>query len=66
VAATTEWPHWEVPAARAKLTARDVARASTPIEHAALVRDWAKQVWAAWSVHRTAIAQLAELTFARY
>lgn len=43
------------PAALGKLTAADIAQASTPRDHRAAVRAWAKCAWDAWSVHHATI-----------
>ena len=61
LAATTDkWPHFELPTQRAATTARDIAQAKTSLEHAALVRTWAAQVWAAWGAHHAGIAALSK------
>ena len=49
------WPHFEPPASNGPLTVFDVAVAA---DHAAMVRQWAMQVWNAWSTHHRAIAAL--------
>jgi hypothetical protein len=54
------WPHFEPPAARAKLTVGDVALADSPPAHAALVREWAGQVWQAWSAHHDVVRQIVD------
>ena len=56
----SRWPHLELPATRVPLTIFDVSVASSPIEHAARVREWAQQVWLNWRAHHPAVAALAE------
>lgn len=59
-----KWPQLEAPAQHAATTANLVARAGNARDHAAVVRAWAGQEWAAWSAHHAAIAALAENCFA--
>lgn len=49
IAGRAAWPHLDPPPDRASLTIRDVAQAGSPEEHARRVRQWADQVWHAWS-----------------
>ena len=53
---TKTWPHFDPPPANRSMTIFDVATAG---DHAAAVRQWAQQVWSAWSPHHAAIARLA-------
>ena len=59
VASRGSWPHLDPPEARATLTVYDVALTETPQTHASVVRDWAAQVWMAWSPHHDAARELA-------
>ena len=43
-----EWPEFAPPAKRNWMTVYDVALATSPDEHARLVRRWATEVWVAW------------------
>ncbi|HEU5180795.1 MAG TPA: DUF5946 family protein [Candidatus Polarisedimenticolia bacterium] len=52
------WPHFTPPELIGPLTVFDVATAGSPVAHARIVRDWAAQVWRAWSDHHAAIAAL--------
>jgi hypothetical protein len=52
------WPHFAPPASCGPLTVFDVATAESPLEHARIVREWAAQVWRAWSDHHPVIAGL--------
>ena len=56
----TSWPHLDPPERRAGLTVCDVALADSPQMHALLVRDWAAQVWRAWSAHHDVAHDLAK------
>jgi len=59
------WPHFEVPAAGAKLTVQDVKLASGSMEaHIARVREWGAAVWKSWGVHHDAVRRLAAGTLA--
>ena len=60
VARRAAWPHLHPPTERATLTVRDVALADSTPTHARLVREWAAQVWRAWSPHHAAARELAE------
>jgi hypothetical protein len=42
------------------ITAKDVASATAPEEHAQATRRWAEFVWGAWRLHRAAIRTLAD------
>jgi len=59
LAARGTWPHLEPPQERRWLTSYDVALAGTPEEHIRLVREWAEQVWRAWSAHHAIARALA-------
>ncbi len=59
VAARTSWPHLEPPVERSSLTVCDVALADSPQTHALRVREWAAQVWRAWSAHHDVVRELA-------
>lgn len=61
--AIRDWPHFEPPPAPTRLGAKQIARAPTSKEHAQLARAWAEDVWAAWSRHHAAVAELAERRF---
>jgi hypothetical protein len=50
------WPHFELPARRAKLTIFDVAAVAGSRDHDTRVREWAREVWSSWSAHHHAIA----------
>ena len=60
LAKRASWPHLDPPEERASLTVRDVALAGSPDAHAQRVREWAEQVWRAWSPHHEAARTLAE------
>jgi hypothetical protein len=51
LAIRANWPHLDPPEERASLTVRDVALADSPLAHARRVREWAAEVWRAWSRH---------------
>lgn len=55
----SRWPHFEPPVERGASTVRDVAAASSSMEHAARARAWAEEVWRAWRTHHASIAELA-------
>jgi hypothetical protein len=58
--AITAWPHFDVPAERARLTVGDVERAAGAVEqHARLAREWASAVWRCWREHHPAVRALA-------
>ncbi len=59
LARRASWPHLDLPEERASLTVRDVAVAGSPHEHAQRVREWAEQVWRAWSPHHEIARELA-------
>jgi hypothetical protein len=49
------WPHYQPPADVGPLTVCDIALAE---DHGTLVRQWALQVWRAWSAHHPEIARI--------
>jgi hypothetical protein len=49
IADRESWSHPVPPEERATLTVFDVALAESPEAHAARVREWAAEVWRAWS-----------------
>ena len=58
-AVTTDWPHLEPPPRRdGARTVRDVATASDPEAHVAMVRAWASEVWEAWRPHHDVVRSL--------
>jgi len=59
------WPHLAPPGGRASLTVHDVATAGSAEVHAARVREWAAEVWRAWSPHHAAARGLAGDTMDR-
>lgn len=59
LAARGAWPHLEPPREREWLTTYEVALAAMPEEHVRLVRQWAEQVWHAWSAHHRVAQSLA-------
>ena len=59
LATRPNWPHLDAPAERASLTVFDVALADSPEIHAQRVRQWASQVWLAWTPHHNAARELA-------
>ena len=59
LATRKSWPHLDVPVQRAALTVYDVALADSTQEHARIVREWATQVWRAWSPHHHVARELA-------
>jgi len=60
LARRASWPHLDPPDVRAALTVQDVALADSPETHASRVREWAAQVWKAWSPHRDTARALAQ------
>jgi len=60
LASRESWPHLEPPPERAALTVYDVAQAGSPQTHAQRVREWAAQVWRAWSPHHEAARRLVD------
>jgi len=54
----TIWPHLDPPEERASLTVYDVALADSLQTHALRVREWAEQVWQAWSPHHGVVREL--------
>ena len=59
LASRATWPHLEPPEEQACLTVCDVALADSPQTHALRVREWATQVWQAWSAHHDIARDLA-------
>lgn len=59
LAGRESWPRLDPPAERAALTVFDVGLADSPQEHARIVREWAEQVWSAWSPHHATAHELA-------
>ncbi len=59
LASRASWPHLDPPEERASLTVLDVALADSPGTHALRVREWAAQVWRAWSPHHDVARDLA-------
>jgi hypothetical protein len=45
------WPHFPPPPSVNELTVFDVGLAESREDHVRLVREWAKSVWLAWSLH---------------
>jgi hypothetical protein len=60
LAIRASWPHLDPPEERASLTVCDVALADSPQTHALRVREWATQVWRAWSPHHDVARELAK------
>ena len=61
VAAQADGLGWlDPPEPRGSITVADVAAAGGPDEHHAIVDRWARDVWAAWSIHHGRIAEVAE------
>ncbi len=55
------WPHFRPPERRGELTVADVAACDGASAHAAVVRAWARQVWAAWEpCHREVAVLVAD------
>lgn len=63
LASRASWPHLDPPGERASLTVCDVARADSPETHALRVREWAAQVWRAWSPRHDVACGLAKELF---
>jgi len=59
LASRVSWPHLDPPEERASFTVCDVALADSPQTHALRVREWAAQVWRAWSRHHDVARDLA-------
>jgi hypothetical protein len=57
-AAIDVWPHCEPPAEKVALTVFDVAFCDSSEDHARVVREWARAVWAAWSEYHAELARL--------
>jgi hypothetical protein len=53
------WPHLDPPEKHASMTVYDVALADSPQTHAQRVREWAAEVWRAWSPHHDVARELA-------
>jgi Family of unknown function (DUF5946) len=53
-----EWPEFDVPAERGRLTASDVMARPEGPERDRAIHDWAVSVWRAFSGNRAAIVQL--------
>ncbi|HLX33972.1 MAG TPA: DUF5946 family protein [Candidatus Limnocylindrales bacterium] len=53
-----DWPAFERPAASGTRTIFDLAVADSPADHVARLRDWAADVWAAWSGSHDAVRRL--------
>jgi hypothetical protein len=60
LAERTIWPHLDPPNDRSSLTVFDVALAESPELHASSVREWAAQVWRAWSMYHDVARDLAK------
>jgi hypothetical protein len=58
IANRASWPHLDPPEARASLTVYDVALADSLQTHVQRVREWAGQVWQAWSPHHGVAREL--------
>jgi hypothetical protein len=56
----SSWPHLDPPELRASLTVQSVALADSPEAHAERVREWASQVWRAWSPHHGVALELSK------
>lgn len=56
-----QWPHFDPPRAQAKVqrTVLDVALTESVAEHMESAREWANQVWNAWSPQHVRVAALA-------
>ncbi len=52
------WPHLAPPTRRTWPTVLDVVRADSPEAHRARVREWAREVWQAWSTHHDTAREL--------
>ncbi|MHC4941569.1 MAG: DUF5946 family protein [Planctomycetota bacterium] len=52
------WPHFPPPVDRGNLTVFEVAFVDSVEEHVPRVREWAEQVWEAWSDWHAAVAVL--------
>jgi hypothetical protein len=52
--------HWLEPPARYSFTVSDVVLARDAAEHAALVQQWARDVWQAWRAHHPEVRSMAE------
>jgi hypothetical protein len=59
LASRASWLHLDPPEVRASLTVYDVAVADEPQTHALRVREWAAEVWKAWTPHHNAARELA-------
>jgi hypothetical protein len=60
-ASVESWPHFAPPVAEWRFTVFDVALVAGEVEsHTRAVRDWAADVWRAWSPHHDAIAALVQ------
>ena len=56
----TSWPHFDLPAERARLTIQDVALALGDREaHVEKVKAWGREVWDCWRPHHAAVRALA-------
>ena len=50
----------EPPESLGNVTVIQAYEATDPVEHRAVIRQWAESVWAAWKPHRQTIAMLAD------
>jgi hypothetical protein len=57
--------HWLEPPTQYGCTVSDVVRARDAAEHAALVHQWAEDVWQAWRVHHPSVRSMAEKQVSR-
>jgi hypothetical protein len=55
-----DWPRFERLGRAASMTVFDVAIAGSADAHARLIQRWAKEVWAMWRDHRTALVALLD------
>lgn len=60
LASRVSWPHLDPPVRGASLTVYDVALADSLQTHVLRVREWAAEVWRAWSRHHEAARELAK------
>ena len=54
----TEWPNLNVPSECGRLNAFDIALVDDPIEHSAIVRTWASEIWDSWIAEHPTISGL--------
>ncbi len=58
-----EWPKFDLPRERGKITARDVREASPGTERDEMIRTWSRSVWGTWEESHERVRKLFEIYF---